>query len=153
VQSAVRAAVERITTQAAENSESRPAGESERRVSLKTRSRFSTLFPAPAPFRLFHSSFAPRTPMESLFGISGDGYVLIAADSAAMRNVVKFKDTEDKIIEVDSHKLMGVVGPSGDRSNFTEFVLRNIHLYELRNGVPLSTHATANWTRYIQSLM
>jgi 20S proteasome subunit beta 4 len=91
--------------------------------------------------------------MESLFGISGDGYVLIAADSAALRNVVKFKDTEDKIIEVDSHKLMGVVGPSGDRSNFTEFVLRNIHLYELRNGVPLSTHATANWTRYIQSLM
>jgi 20S proteasome alpha/beta subunit len=87
--------------------------------------------------------------MESLFGFTGADYTLIVADSAAMRSVVKFKDTEDKILEVDQFKLMGVTGPNGDRVHFTEFVLRNLHLYELSNGITLSTHAAANWTRFV----
>eukprot|EP00455_Lapot_gusevi_P009616 TRINITY_DN1431_c0_g1_i1.p1 TRINITY_DN1431_c0_g1~~TRINITY_DN1431_c0_g1_i1.p1 ORF type:complete len:201 (+),score=40.29 TRINITY_DN1431_c0_g1_i1:70-672(+) len=85
--------------------------------------------------------------MESLFGIVGDGYVMIAADTAAIRSVVKFKNNEDKIYELDSQKVMGVTGPVGDRVNFTEYIIRNIHLYALRNGISLSTHAAANWTR------
>lgn len=89
--------------------------------------------------------------MESLFGFTGDGYTIIVADSAAMRSVVKFKDTEDKIIEVDAHKLMGVTGPNGDRVHFTEYILRNLHLYELRNGITLSTHAAANFTRCVNA--
>ena len=87
--------------------------------------------------------------MESLLGVVGQDYVLIAADGATVRSVVKFKDTEDKIYAVDATKIMGVTGPTGDRVNFTEYILRNVHLYALRNGVSLSTHATANFTRCV----
>jgi hypothetical protein len=38
--------------------------------------------------------------MESLIGVVGKDYVLIACDGATVRSVVKFKDTEDKIYKV-----------------------------------------------------
>jgi 20S proteasome subunit beta 4 len=60
-------------------------------------------------------------------------------------------NTHNRIWQVDDTKLMGVTGPTGDRVNFTEYILRNIHLYALRNGVSLSTHATANYTRFVLS--
>ena len=49
------------------------------------------------------------TSMESLIGFTGAGYVLIAADTAAVRSVVKFKDTENKLYEAED-KLFGITG-------------------------------------------
>jgi hypothetical protein len=43
--------------------------------------------------------------MDSLIGIVGDGYVLIAADSNQNRSVVRMKGDEDKILFLDSHKV------------------------------------------------
>ncbi len=40
-----------------------------------------------------------------------------------------------------------VCSPTGDRVAFTEYVQKNIHLYELKNNIPLTVHAAANWTR------
>lgn len=38
-------------------------------------------------------------------------------------------------------------GPQSDRVAFGEYVQKNMKLYELRNGVALNGHATANYVR------
>ncbi|KAL6779731.1 PBD1 [Auxenochlorella protothecoides x Auxenochlorella symbiontica] len=57
------------------------------------------------------------------------------------------KSDEDKLVPIDSHKLFAISGEAGDRVNFSEFVIANVRLYALRNGIPLSTKAVANFTR------
>lgn len=85
--------------------------------------------------------------MEALFGIVGKDYVLVAADRNAGRSIVNYSSSEDKILALDSHKVFAGCGPTGDRTQFSEYIQKNIHLYELRTGVPLTTHATAKYIR------
>lgn len=65
----------------------------------------------------------------------------------AARSIVQYKADEDKLTQLDKYKLLGATGPTGDRNNFCEYIQKNIHLYELRTGVELSTHAAAKYTR------
>ena len=58
-----------------------------------------------------------------------------------------YKDSEDKIIRVDSNKLIAAGGPAADRVHFLEYIEKNVVLYGLRAGHLLSTHATAHFTR------
>ena len=44
--------------------------------------------------------------MDSLLGIKGDGFVLMAADASAGRSILVFKTDQDKIMALDSHKLL-----------------------------------------------
>lgn len=54
----------------------------------------------------------------------------------------------DKIAVLTSHSAMAVAGPNCDLTNFTEFIHKNLQLYELANdGTKLSTHAQANFCR------
>jgi 20S proteasome subunit beta 4 len=85
--------------------------------------------------------------METLFGFVGSDYVLLVCDTAAKRSIVKMLPDDDKILEVDKTKLMGLSGDAGDRVNFSEYIQKNIALYELRNGYPLSVSAAAHYTR------
>eukprot|EP00252_Welwitschia_mirabilis_P016994 TRINITY_DN37796_c0_g1_i1.p1 TRINITY_DN37796_c0_g1~~TRINITY_DN37796_c0_g1_i1.p1 ORF type:complete len:214 (+),score=47.05 TRINITY_DN37796_c0_g1_i1:86-727(+) len=85
--------------------------------------------------------------MECVFGIVGDGFALIAADTSAVSSIVVQKNNEDKVMILDSHKLLGASGESGDRVQFTEYIQKNVHLYQFRNGIPLSTAAAAHFTR------
>lgn len=85
--------------------------------------------------------------MECIFGLVGDGFALIAADSSAVNSILVHKSNEDKIMVLDSHKLLGASGEAGDRAQFTEYIQKNVHLYQFRNGIPLSTAAAANFTR------
>jgi len=84
---------------------------------------------------------------DCIFGLVGKDYVLMAGDLNAARSIIVFKDDEDKIMKLDKHKLLAASGPTGDRVAFTEFVQKNIHLYELKNDIPLTVHAAAAWTR------
>jgi 20S proteasome subunit beta 4 len=84
---------------------------------------------------------------DNLIGLTGADYVLIAADSATSRSIVLMKENEDKIMHLDSHKLLAASGPTGDREHFTEFIQRNLELYQLRQGHSLSNHAAAHFTR------
>ena len=52
-----------------------------------------------------------------------------------------------QIMELDSHKLLVGNGQSCDTVNFTEFIEKNVKLYELNNDVGLNTHSTANFIR------
>merc|ERR1719198_2295147 len=47
----------------------------------------------------------------------------------------------------DSHKLLGVAGDPADTVFEPQYLQKNVELYRLRNGVPLSTHAAANYIR------
>ncbi|XP_073134362.1 proteasome subunit beta type-2-B-like [Henckelia pumila] len=85
--------------------------------------------------------------MESVFGLVGKDFAIVAADTSAVHSILVHKTNEDKIMVLDSHKLMGASGESGDRVQFTEYIQKNVALYQFRNGIPLTTAATANFTR------
>eukprot|EP00871_Galdieria_phlegrea_P005104 jgi/Galph1/5595/GphlegSOOS_G4220.1 len=76
-----------------------------------------------------------------------EDFVLTAADTANARSVIVMKDDVDKILELDSHKTLAMGGEPGDFVQFTEFIQKNLHLYEFRTGIQLSTHAVAHFIR------
>ncbi|CAA0823073.1 Proteasome subunit beta type-2-A [Striga hermonthica] len=85
--------------------------------------------------------------MESVFGLVGKDFAIVAADTSAVHSILVHKTNEDKIMILDSHKLMGASGETGDRVQFTEYIQKNVALYQFRNGIPLTTAAAANFTR------
>ncbi|KAJ1701267.1 hypothetical protein LUZ63_001046 [Rhynchospora breviuscula] len=85
--------------------------------------------------------------MECVFGLVGKGFAIVAADTSAVHSILVHKSNEDKVMVLDSHKLLGASGEPGDRVQFTEYIQKNVHLYQFRNGIPLTTAATANFTR------
>jgi 20S proteasome subunit beta 4 len=86
--------------------------------------------------------------MECIIGLVGGDYAMIAADMNAGRSIMVFNQEADRIMEMDSHKLLGVCGDPADCVNEPEFFQKNLNLYALRNAEKkLSTHATANYMR------
>ncbi|KAK3432675.1 hypothetical protein EUGRSUZ_D00194 [Eucalyptus grandis] len=85
--------------------------------------------------------------MECVFGLVGDGFAIVAADTSAVHSILVHKSNEDKIMVLDSHKLVAASGEPGDRVQFTEYIQKNVALYQFRNGIPLTTPAAANFTR------
>ncbi|KAG7440740.1 20S proteasome subunit [Guyanagaster necrorhizus] len=85
--------------------------------------------------------------MENLFAITGKGYVIVAADTTSARSIVKMKVDEDKIKVLSPHLLMAYSGEPGDTIQFSEYVERNIRLFQIRNTYPLGPSAAASWIR------
>jgi 20S proteasome subunit beta 4 len=85
--------------------------------------------------------------MDSIFGIVGDGFVFMGADTSANQSIIRMKVGEDKIKQMGTHRLLATMGDGGDRTQFGDMIEANIKLYEFRNGLPLSTHAAANYIR------
>ena len=74
--------------------------------------------------------------------------VILAADQSNARSILVYQDNLDKIASLTSHSAMAVAGPNCDLVNFTEYIAKNIRLYELSNdGTKLSVHAQANFAR------
>lgn len=53
--------------------------------------------------------------MECVFGLVGNGFAIVAADSSAVHSILVHKSDEDKIMVLDSHKLVAASGEPGDR--------------------------------------
>ncbi|GJE97585.1 20S proteasome subunit [Phanerochaete sordida] len=85
--------------------------------------------------------------METAFGITGKGYVLIASDTTAVHSIVKVKTDVDKIKELSPFLLMATSGEPGDTVQFAEYIERNIRLYHIRNNFPLRPPSAASWIR------
>ena len=104
--------------------------------------------------------------MDVLFGLVGDGFVLLVSDTSRVQSIVVQRTEVDKIVQLDGHKLMArprppgtpwraasrpraqaTSGSPGDADNFSEIIKANLKLYELRNQSRLTTHAAANYTR------
>ena len=66
--------------------------------------------------------------MDSIFGLVGDDYAIIAADASASRSILVFKHDQDKIMELDSHKLFAGAGTPADSVHFMEFVSASLKL-------------------------
>ena len=85
--------------------------------------------------------------MDAVIGFTGKDFTLIGADQNAGRSIMIFQQDLDKIVHLDSHKLLGVAGDPADTVFEPEYFQKNVELYRLRNGVKLSTHATASYIR------
>merc|ERR1711977_468753 len=69
-------------------------------------------------------------------------------DQSATRSIVRFTDSCDKIYPLDTRMAMGAVEKKGgDSVNFSEYIQKNLKLYQLRTGTSLSTHAVGNFVR------
>lgn len=85
--------------------------------------------------------------MDSVFGLAGKDWVIVAADRASAFSIIRLCDTEDKIMQLDDNKLFGLAGETGDRINFGEYIQKNIHLAQFRTGIKMTTKETANYAR------
>eukprot|EP00300_Choanocystis_sp_HF-7_P023852 c25238_g1_i1.p1 GENE.c25238_g1_i1~~c25238_g1_i1.p1 ORF type:complete len:199 (+),score=34.98 c25238_g1_i1:34-630(+) len=85
--------------------------------------------------------------MDTLIGLKGKDFVIVASDTTNARSVLRFKSDADKVMELDSHKLMGFGGDTGDYLNFCEFIQRNVALSKFRTGMTMSTNAAVHFTR------
>merc|ERR1711892_62366 len=87
------------------------------------------------------------TMADCLLGLVGDGFALVASDTKAGRGPVIMNTEVQKTFKLNDHNVMLTGGELGDITNFSEFIQRNVQLYEKRFGVALSPTATANMTR------
>ncbi|WVQ85544.1 hypothetical protein IAT38_007710 [Cryptococcus sp. DSM 104549] len=85
--------------------------------------------------------------MECSFGITGKDYVLLCADMAAGRSIIRMKSDENKIKALGPHLAMAFGGEPGDTNNFAEYIERNMRLYHIRNHFPLLPPAASSWVR------
>ena len=85
--------------------------------------------------------------MDSVFALLGKDFAIVAADASAARSILVFSHDQDKIVKLDEHKLMVAAGTPADNSNFTEYVSKNLKLYELNNDMKLGCAASAHFVR------
>lgn len=85
--------------------------------------------------------------MDTLIGITGKDFVLMASDAMCGRSIIVFKQDEDKQLQLNNNVVLGMAGPQGDRDNFGNYIKRNIALKELRDQHPMTTAEIANFTR------
>ena len=48
--------------------------------------------------------------MDSVLGLQGKDYALVAADCSAGRSIMVMKHDADKIVKLDDHKIAGIAG-------------------------------------------
>mmetsp|Transcript_30770 Transcript_30770/g.46667 ORF Transcript_30770/g.46667 Transcript_30770/m.46667 type:complete len:201 (-) Transcript_30770:146-748(-) len=86
--------------------------------------------------------------MDTVLAITYKGGVVLAADQSNARSIISYQSNLDKIKELTSHSAMGVAGPNCDLVRFTEYIAKNLALYQLNHdGTQLSTKAQANFCR------
>uniref|UniRef100_A0A1B6HWR0 Proteasome subunit beta n=1 Tax=Homalodisca liturata TaxID=320908 RepID=A0A1B6HWR0_9HEMI len=85
--------------------------------------------------------------MECMIGITFKDFVLLAADMTAVQSIFVVKSDDIKLHKLSEHLVMAAVGESGDKTQFAEYIAKNIQLYKMRNGYGLSPVAAANYTR------
>ena len=73
--------------------------------------------------------------------------MILAADAQVARSILLYQSNVDKISHLTEDKILACAGPRSDCVNFSEYIAKNIALYELNNSVKLGTKATANFIR------
>lgn len=72
---------------------------------------------------------------------------MLMTDSNFADDILVRRKDHDKILKMGQNKLLAMGGDNADMVQFGEFIQKNLTLYELRTGFPLSTHAVANYLR------
>jgi 20S proteasome alpha/beta subunit len=60
--------------------------------------------------------------MDSIFGICGKDWVIVAADTAVNRSIFTLKHDEDKIMALGSNKVLAASGEPTDRYQFCNYI-------------------------------
>ena len=53
--------------------------------------------------------------MDVLFAFTGDKFAVVVSDTSSVQQIIVQKDDMEKIMDLDSHKLMALSGPKGLR--------------------------------------
>ncbi|XP_055376383.1 proteasome subunit beta type-2 [Condylostylus longicornis] len=85
--------------------------------------------------------------METILGIKGKNFVMLAADCTQAHSIIAMKQDENKIHKISNNLAIATIGESGDTDQFTEYISKNIALYKMRNGYDLGPKAAAHFTR------
>lgn len=85
---------------------------------------------------------------ETIIAFKCNNFVLVSAAGLNAFYYIKITDFEDKITQLDSHKLVACSGENGPRVNFIEYIKCNIQLNTIRqHGRKSSTPAAASFMR------
>lgn len=86
--------------------------------------------------------------MDSIFGITGKDWVILASDSSCMTSgIIVVKSDEDKIYPIGDDKLLACQGKDPDRVRFCEYIQRNMALSGLRESHKQTAHSVACFVR------
>ena len=85
--------------------------------------------------------------MDSCFGIAGLDWVLIVSDTAVNRSIFTLKHDEDKILQLNKFKMVGMSGDQSNRALFGKYIQANLSLKEYSTGHELGIDATAQYMR------
>jgi 20S proteasome alpha/beta subunit len=85
--------------------------------------------------------------MDSIFGICGKDFVIVVCDASVNRSIFTLKHDDDKIMQLNKFKVMATSGEVTDRTNFSNYVMRNLTLIELRTGHEPDVESTAQFIR------
>ncbi|KAF7683441.1 putative proteasome subunit beta type-4 [Astathelohania contejeani] len=82
--------------------------------------------------------------MDSLIGIKGKDFVLIASDMASSSSVILIKDNEDKFYEINDQLILAYSGDQGDCFRTCAFVAEKIKFDTLHNSITPTPKLVAN---------
>lgn len=85
--------------------------------------------------------------MDSLFALQGKDFVLVVSETTVMNSIFKLKPHEDKSYTLDDRLLLSLSGEIADRTNFGNFITRNIQFFKFKNEKSLSVSEAAEFTR------
>ncbi|CAM9259119.1 unnamed protein product [Choristocarpus tenellus] len=85
--------------------------------------------------------------MDTLLGICGPDFVIVAADAQVAKSILLYQTNLDKVKPLNDSIIMASAGPQSDCCTFTEYIQKNLALYELNNDLQLTTKAAAHFVR------
>lgn len=86
--------------------------------------------------------------MDNIVAIKFNDFCLVAASGMAAQYYIKLTDNEEKVVELDSHKLLVAIGEDGPRKRFGELIRANLALNKVRShGQQADATTAANFIR------
>ncbi|EDW12796.1 probable proteasome subunit beta type-2 [Drosophila mojavensis] len=85
--------------------------------------------------------------METVIGLKGKDYVMLAADTMLAKNIYFLRDNCSKIRVLSSNSMVGVIGNEGDSTKFADFIATRVSLYEIANGYSMDTPIVTHFAR------
>ena len=86
--------------------------------------------------------------MDCLLGITGNDFVLLAADTQAARSIVVMGSESQKFRHLNTSNALAFCGESGDTTAFADLIQANVKLHGIRGeGIEMGTEEIAHYVR------
>ena len=85
--------------------------------------------------------------MDCIFGITGNDYVILAADRNVAQSIVKMSDDDKKMVNIGEKQILGSCADVSVRKEFTKLVKANLNYNFYRYDSKLLTSEAAQFTR------